>query len=314
VTGGAGFIGSHLVALLLERGWRVRVFDNLSGGDIENLPARFESANFIHGDIRDFPAVRRACEGVDFVFHLAAQVSVVESIRMPVLTGEINIGGTLNLLEAAASAGVRRVIFSSSCAVYGDAPEQPKHEGLPVAPLSPYAISKLTAEQFGEFYRLQRNLSVVSLRYFNVYGPGQNPRSDYAAAVPRFIAQALQGDVPVIFGTGDQTRDFVFVGDIALANLRAATASLPRSGLAVFNVGTGRSISVNELWERIAAITGVSPHVSHAPPRAGEVLHSRACTRCASEQLGFTPQTALDEGLALTVADFRRRSAGRSEP
>ncbi|HKB57170.1 MAG TPA: NAD-dependent epimerase/dehydratase family protein, partial [Lacunisphaera sp.] len=221
ITGGAGFIGSNLADLLLAKGWRVRVLDNLSSGNIANLPAGHQHLEFISGDIRDATTVRDACAGIDSVFHLAALVSVIESIKSPQLAKEINVDGTRNVFAGAAAAGVRRVVFSSSCAVYGDAPGDPQHEGLPPAPTSPYAATKLAGEtlaaQFGA-----RGLSVISLRYFNVYGPRQNPASDYAAVVPRFLDLALRRQAPTIYGDGEQIRDFIYVGDVARANLLAA--------------------------------------------------------------------------------------------
>lgn len=296
VTGGAGFIGSHLVDRLLREGWKVRVLDNLSTGHRANLPSSHERLEFQAGDIRETTTVHRACAGVEMVFHLAAQVSVIESIRDPRLTEEVNIGGTAGLFEAAAAAGVRRVVFSSSCAVYGDDPSLPKHEEMRTQPLSPYAVSKLAGENLGAEYAA-RGLSTTSLRYFNVYGPRQSPHSDYAAVVPRFIQFGQKGTGPVIYGDGEQTRDFVSVSDVVRANLRAALWPAPALQPAVFNVGTGQQTSINELWRLIAQATGCNRPATHAAAREGEVRHSYACIRRAREVLGFQAQRSREEGL-----------------
>ncbi|MDP2136581.1 MAG: SDR family oxidoreductase [Candidatus Didemnitutus sp.] len=296
VTGGAGFIGSHLVDLLLQEGWKVRVLDNLSTGNLANLPTGHERLDFSAGDLRDTAAVRRACAGVDLVFHLAAQVSVIDSIRDPRLTEEVNIGGTGDLFEAAAAAGVRRLVFSSSSAVYGDDPELPKQEEMRPQPLSPYAVSKLAGENLGVYY-VGRGLSTTSLRYFNVYGRRQNPHSEYAAVVPRFVQFGRQGTGPVIYGDGEQTRDFVHVSDVVRANLRAALWDAPAAQPAVFNVGTGQPTSINELWQLIARATGCNRPATHATARPGEIRHSYACTRRAREMLGFQPQLSREDGL-----------------
>lgn len=304
VTGGAGFIGSHLVDLLLLAGWKVRVLDNLSTGNLANLPAQHGRLEFIAADIRNANAVQHACAGVDTVFHLAAQVSVLESIREPRVTREVNVEGTAGLFGAAAAAGVRRVVFSSSCAVYGDDPAQPKKEDMPVAPLSPYATSKLAGEQLASRYSRQ-DLSIISLRYFNVYGPRQNPDSDYAAVVPRFIARALRGQAPMIYGDGGQTRDFLYVGDVARANLSAAELAGAPAAPALFNIGTGQATSVVELWRRIAAVIPLAPPPVYAAALPGEIRDSRADTTCARSVLGFTATTTLPQGLLATANALR---------
>lgn len=308
VTGGAGFIGSHLVDLLLQEGWQVRVLDNLSTGKLANLPAAHERLDCMAGDIRDPAAVRRACAGVEIVFHLAAQVSVMDSIRDPRHTEEVNIGGTAGLLGAAAAAGVHRLVFTSSCAVYGDDPSLPKQEEMRPMPQSPYAVSKLAGETLGAGFAA-RGLSVVSLRCFNVYGRRQSPHSDYAAVVPRFIQSGLQGTEPVIYGDGEQTRDFVCVHDVARANLRAALFTASASQPAIFNVGTGQQTSVNELWRLVGRATGCTLPAAHAPTRTGEVRHSFASTRRAREILGFQPLLTLEEGLTDMVTAQRLHSA-----
>lgn len=299
VTGGAGFIGSHLVRLLLARGWRVRVLDNFTSGRRENLPAAGPALEIMRGDIRDDLSVTAACAGAEVVFHFAALVSVAESLESPGLAGEINTRGTGRVFAAAAQAGVRRAVFSSSCAVYGSLSAGRQHEGLPAAPQSPYAATKLAGEQLAG--RAAPGLSVVCLRYFNVYGPGQSAKSDYAAVIPRFIDAARHGRAPLIFGDGEQTRDFIFVGDVALANFHAAqhTGALPVP--AVFNIGTGRSLSVNTLWREIARHFPGTPGPSYQSARAGEVRFSRADVSRARDWLDFTARTSLEDGLLATI-------------
>lgn len=300
VTGGAGFIGSHLARQLLAEGWRVRVIDNLSSGHVENLPAGIE---FIEGDIRAPALVDLACDGASAIFHLAAMVSVTASLAEPELARAINIDGTRHLLRAASRSGVSRFIFSSSCAVYGGG-EPVQHEQLPPAPLSPYAETKLQGEIFARDYASEE-LKIVCLRYFNIYGPGQNAASDYAAAVPRFIRLALRGEAPTIFGDGEQTRDFVYVEDIVRANILAAAGQhLPPAPL-VLNIGTGRATSINQLWGQIAELTGTAATPVYAPARSGEIRHSRAHTEKTRSMLGFESVRTLRDGLKSTIAALR---------
>lgn len=303
VTGGAGFIGSHLTAALLAEGMRVRVLDNLSSGNPANLAPVEARIDFRQGDIRSADDVRHAMQGVRYVFHLAALVSVVESIQKPALAEAINVIGTANVFAAAVQAGVERTVFSSSCALYGNTTVSPQHEALPPDPTSPYAAHKLAGERLAHELN-QAADRVVCLRYFNVYGPRQNPRSDYAAVIPKFLALALQKTAPTIYGDGEQTRDFVYVGDIVRANLRAATATFAHPGSRLFNIGSGAATSVNELWGMINRLTGQSVAPLHQPARSGEVRHSRASTRQTNEVLDFHPLTALPDGLARTAASL----------
>jgi UDP-glucose 4-epimerase len=299
ITGGAGFIGSHLAAHFQGQA-RVRVLDNLRTGHRRNLAGL--DVEFVAGSITDRAAVRAAMRGVERVFHLAALVSVPESVERPFDCVDANVTGLLNVLEEAAAAGVRRLCFSSSAAVYGDNPASPKREDLAPAPRSPYAITKLDGEYYCRLYAERGRLETVALRYFNVFGPRQDPGSAYAAAVPIFIREALAGRPLTIFGDGLQTRDFVFVRDVVAANVFAST----QPGLTgVFNVGSGGQITVLDLARRILAATGSRSEIRHAPERAGDVRHS-----CADigrlRAAGFQPEGRLEQGLAETIAYFRQ--------
>jgi nucleoside-diphosphate-sugar epimerase len=301
VTGGAGFIGSHVVRALLDAGAEVRVLDNFSTGARENLEGLDVEVRV--GDIRDAEACGRACEGVDVAFHLAAYISVPGSVADPVLADSINVTGAMNVLLAARDRGARRLVFSSSAAVYGDTPIVPTPEDTLPKPLSPYGLEKLYGEHLARLFFELYGLETVCLRYFNVYGPRQNPRSEYAAVIPKFIERLLAGQTPTIYGDGGQTRDFLFVEDVARANLLAAEAQ----GVAgeVFNVAGGSAISVNELAEALARAVGSSRAAEHGPARAGDIRHSCADTSKARRRLGFEPRFGLADGLARTVAFVR---------
>ncbi|HEX9370841.1 MAG TPA: NAD-dependent epimerase/dehydratase family protein [Roseiflexaceae bacterium] len=303
VTGGAGFIGSHLVEWLVEQGHRVRVLDNFSSGHPESLASVRGAIELVAGDIRDLAAVRAAARDVDLIVHLAAMVSVVQSIAEPLAAQAINAMGSLHVLEAARQAGVRRVVQASSCAVYGDAARLPIDEDTPPEPLSPYAATKLAAEQAGRLYSRLYGLEAVALRFFNVYGPRQDPASPYAAVVPRFVAALRGGQQPTIYGDGGQSRDFVFVGDVVRALWVAATA--PGIAGEVFNVGRGEARSVLDLAHTIGALLGVDVRPQFAPPRDGEVRHSRADVARFAERAGFRAATSLRAGLEATIADMR---------
>lgn len=296
VTGGAGFIGSHLVRHLEGRGWMVRVLDNLSTGSRANLGAA--AAELVVGDIRDPQAVEAAAQGAQVVFHLAAMISVPESMAHPTECYNANVIGSMHVLQAARQAGARRVVLSSSCAVYGDA-GAPVDESSPTSPISPYAASKLAMEQAAQMTSQAFGLSTVILRYFNVYGPRQAPDSPYAAAIPTFIGTMLSGQAPVILGDGRQTRDFVFVDDVARANLLAAEAEVEPG--AVFNVGSGRSVTIAELVAELRALFPGVPEASFGPARAGDIRYSAGRIERAGQALGYRPETALSDGLATTV-------------
>jgi nucleoside-diphosphate-sugar epimerase len=298
VTGGAGFIGSHLVELLVQRGCTVCVLDNFSSGSPARLAHFGPDVQVIQGDVRDPQALATAMQGAELVFHLAALVSVIQSVEQPAETFDVNLLGTLRVLEAARQNGARRVVLASTCAIYGDTASLPVRESDPPAPVSPYAASKLAAEEALKLYTRLHSLETVSLRFFNVYGPRQDPASPYAAVVPRFIAALRAGRQPTIFGDGLQTRDFVYVGDI-VAGLWAA-ATLPSVAGSVFNVGRGEETSVLDLAQTIGACLGVAVNPVFAPSRDGEVRRSRADVT-AFAAAGFQARTSLREGLALTV-------------
>ncbi|MBP1464306.1 GDP-mannose 4,6-dehydratase [Candidatus Chloroploca sp. M-50] len=300
VTGGAGFIGSHLVKLLVQQGHTVHVFDDLSSGRRERISGYGEAVQFTRGDVCDAEAVAAAMHRADLVFHLAAMVSVVESVEHPPQAYATNVLGTVHVLEAARRHGVQRVVQASTCAVYGNTEQLPVSEQTPVQPLSPYASTKLAAEQAGQLYHHLYGLATVALRFFNVYGPGQDPASPYAAVVPRFVAALRAGEQPRIFGDGLQSRDFVFVGDIVQALWTAARSDHVAGG--VFNVGTGRQASVGELAALIGAALQVKVEPIFLPPRAGEVRHSRADVTLFAERTGYHATTTLAEGLNATVA------------
>lgn len=306
ITGAAGFIGHHLAIAWRRRGAAVVILDNLRTGKRENLAeihraAGDEHLTFIEGSITDRDAVKRAAEGCSVVHHLAAMVSVPESVARPEECVEINVNGTLNVLEAARRNGAERVVFASSSAVYGDDPRSPKTEDMTPAPLTPYGITKLDGEFYLRMYANLHGVPTVSLRFFNVFGPRQDPKSVYAAAVPIFIDRAAKGAPITIFGDGSATRDFVFVGDVCEANILAATSPAVGRG-EVFNVAQGGIITIQGLAEAVRRTVGSASPIEHAPERAGDIKHSRASIARITESLGFTPAVSLDEGLRRAVA------------
>jgi UDP-glucose 4-epimerase len=303
VTGGAGFIGSHLAARLVDQGGAVRVFDDFSTGKRDNLEAVGDRIDLIEGDLRDPDAVRRAVAGARVIFHQAALSSVQRSVEDPRTTLDVNLSGTLNVLQAAREAGCQRVVFASSAAVYGDAPGLPKTETMAPRPLSPYAISKLAGEQLCSVFTHVHGLETVALRYFNVFGPRQDPSSPYSGVISRFLLALQTGAPPVIFGDGVQSRDFVYVDDVVAANLLAAEA--PAAAGRVFNIATGRAVSLNHLLRTLATLTGTEPRAHHEPARPGDIRHSLADIGAAKKTLGYAAEVALEDGLARTVAAFR---------
>jgi UDP-glucose 4-epimerase len=302
VTGGAGFIGSNLVEALLERGDTVRVLDNLSTGKRENLLPFGDRIEFIEGDIRSYHIVHEAVRGADYVLHQAALPSVPRSIADPITTHEVNTNGTLNILNAAKDLGVRRVVFASSSSIYGNNPELPKHEGMLPDPLSPYAVSKLTGEKYMQVFHALYGLETVSLRYFNVFGPRQDPKSQYSAVIPKFITAALAGREAIVYGDGEQTRDFTYVRNVVEANLLAC--STPGIGGAVMNIACHDRISLNTLTSMIASMTGGTFTAQHHPARLGDVKHSFASIDRARQLLEYQPSVAFGEGLRSTVAYY----------
>lgn len=304
VTGGAGFIGSHLVDALLARGARVRVLDDLSTGRRENLADAGDRVELIEGDIRDAAACRQAFAGAAVVFHQAALGSVPRSLADPASTLAVNVAGTAQVLAAAHQAGVRRVVYASSSSVYGDSPVRPAREGAEGSPLSPYALSKATGEQVAALFSRCYGQEAIGLRYFNVYGPRQNPAGPYAAVVPRFFAACLAGEAPVIYGDGEQTREFTYVGDAVNANLLAAAAPSSACGRA-YNVAGGSPASVLQLAERIRELAGAGREPRHEPPRAGEPRHSKADLAAAQAAFGYRAETPLARGLQSCLAYYR---------
>ena len=307
VTGGAGFIGSHIVSALLLRGASVRVLDNFSSGKPENLEAVAQGAGqrleVIPGDLRDPAAVAGAVRGVDAIFHEAAFVSVPESMDKPGECFEVNVGGTCLLFEAARKAGVRRVVIASSAAVYGDSDRLPLTETEPARPLSPYAASKSADELYAAMYTQAFGLEVAALRYFNVFGPRQRPDSMYAAAVPIFIRRRLDGKPVTVFGDGMQTRDLIFVGDVARANLLAAEN--PAAAGQVFNVCSGRATTILDLLRVIDELYPGSPAPVFAGPRPGDIYRSLGDPARAQQVLGFCAETSLADGLKATLEWMR---------
>jgi len=308
VTGGAGFIGSNLVEALLARGASVRVLDDFSTGKRENLASLEGDLEVVEGDVRDYRAVRRAVEGVEAIFHEAALPSVARSIDDPVGSNDVNVRGTLQVILAARAAGVRRVVYASSSSVYGDAPNLPKAETMAPSPLSPYAVQKLAGELYARIALGLFGVEVLSLRYFNVFGPRQDPEGEYAAVIPRFALAALSGKSPTIFGDGRQSRDFTYVANVVEANLRALEA--PREAVGeVFNVGSGERHTLLDLVRALGKIAGRPEFAArHGPARAGDVRHSQASIEKARAILGYEPRVSFEEGLERTLAWFRSRT------
>jgi len=303
VTGGAGFIGSHLSETLAARGHKVRILDDFSSGREENLAGFAGQVQVIRGDIREPNTVRQAIQGTDWVFHLAAAASVPRSIDDPEGIHQINVTGTLNVLVAARDAGVKRLVYAASSSAYGDSPVSPKHEDLPTDTRSPYAASKVAGEDYCRAFHRVYGLETVCLRYFNVFGPRQDPDSPYAAVVPLFVRALLDGRSPVIFGDGRQTRDFTYVANVVEANLLAAEAADAPG--CIINAACGDEYSINDLLEKIGRLLQLVPNPTLVPPRPGDVRHSRADIGKARRLLGFEPTVSFQEGLERTVSWYR---------
>ena len=303
VTGGAGFIGSHLVDRLCREGHRVRVLDNFATGRRENLAAMPDGVELVEGDVRSYEQVHRCVSGCELVFHEAAVPSVPRSVRDPLTSHAANVTGTLNVLLSARDEGVRRVVFASSSSAYGANRELPAREQTPALPISPYAVGKLAAEGYCRAFFEVYGLETVALRYFNIFGPRQDPLSEYAAVIPRFITSMLEGRPPVVYGDGEQSRDFTYVDNAVAANLLAADAE----GVAgqTFNIACGGTISLNALLEELGEITGTGIAAVHEEPRPGDVRNSLADISRAREALGYEPAIDLREGLSRTVDSLR---------
>jgi UDP-glucose 4-epimerase len=305
VTGGAGFIGSHIVDALVASGARVTVIDDLSTGKEANLAAVADNIEFIQGSINDMDLLKRTFNGAYAVFHEAAIASVPQSIAFPEETRSVNVGGTLNVFKAAQEAGVDRVIYATSSAVYGDDPVMPKNETIKTCPISPYGEHKLQNEIDAHGIFASKGLKTIGLRYFNVFGPRQNPFSEYSAVIPKFIALMKKGTAPSIYGDGLQTRDFIYVADVVAANLAALEAE---NGFGeVFNVATGGRISLNDLVDKINGILKSSFQASHLPVKQGDIKDSYADVSKAAGVLGFRAKTTFEDGLAATVRSLEVR-------
>lgn len=308
VTGGAGFIGSHIAEALLDHGESVCVFDNLATGRETNLAVLKERAQFIQGDLRDFDAVKATMKGVEVVFHQGALASVPRSIVDPVSSLETNINGTQNVLLAARDAGVRRVVFASSSSVYGNTPTLSKREDMPTDPMSPYAVQKLTGELLCKVFTPIYGLETVALRYFNVFGPRQDPASEYAAVIPRFLTALIEGKRPIVFGDGEQTRDFTYIKNVVQANLLAASS--PDAVGQAINIGCGEQISLNSVLRIAGELLGVTVDAEYREPRPGDVRDSRADISLARHLLDYKPVVGFREGLAATLDALRANLHG----
>ncbi|RJP17078.1 MAG: SDR family oxidoreductase [Candidatus Abyssobacteria bacterium SURF_5] len=308
VTGGAGFIGSHIVKHLVDRGEKVRVVDNFFTGSMKNLEEVRDRIELIEGDIRDPALMRRAMQGVNSCLHQAALPSVPRSIEDPLTSHDINVNGTLVTLLAAREAGIRRFVYASSSSVYGDLPVLPKKEDMPTRPLSPYAIEKLAGEMYTRVFYSLYNLPTVALRYFNVFGPRQDPASPYAAVIPIFIS-AMNGGVPAtIHGDGEQSRDFCYVDNVVAANLLACTAPASKVAGKTFNIACGKRHTINDLVKGLNEALSKQIDPIHVAPRNGDVRDSIADITLARSELGYEPRVEFDEGLRRTVEWFRPKS------
>lgn len=304
VTGGAGFIGSHLTRELVQRGHDVAVLDNLSTGKKENLADILENIRFVEGSITDLDTVMECCAGVDCVFHQAALPSVPRSVKDPITSDEHNIGGTLRVFWGAHQNGVRRVVYASSSSVYGNTKELPKHEGMQSRPMSPYAVNKRVSELYGSVFDDLYGLSTIGLRYFNVFGPRQDPNSQYAAVVPKFITRFLDGKAPIIHGDGLQSRDFTFIANVVEANIAACHAPGDAGGRP-YNVALGGRITVKDLCLKIRDLVGCEIEPEYESARSGDVRHSQADVKAARDNLDYQGSVDLDEGLRRTVQWYK---------
>lgn len=305
ITGIGGFIGSSIARAVLDRGGKVCGVDNFSTGKRENIREILDQIEFCEADILDLAAMRSACAGVDFVFHEAAIPSVPKSVQDPLGSNQANIDGTVNVLIAARDAKVKRVIYAASSSAYGDTPTLPKHEEMKPDPISPYAVAKLASERYmTSFYRCY-GLETISLRYFNIFGPRQDPSSPYSGVLAKFITSMLRGEQPTIFGDGEQSRDFTYIDNAVAANLLACEAPSAEVAGKVFNVATGRRATLNETFQLLQKLTGYSGRVKYGPERGGDIKHSLADISRAESALGYKPKVDFEEGLRHTVEWYR---------
>ena len=299
VTGGSGFIGSNIAHELVRRGEKVRILDNFSTGNRKNISDIRDDIELIEADIRDLESVLHAVKGVDFVLHQAALPSVARSVSEPITSNEVNASGTLNMLVAARDAGVKRFVFAASSSVYGDTPELPKREDMVPRPLSPYAVTKLLGEHYCRIFYNLYGLGTVSLRYFNVFGPGQDPSSQYSAAIPKFITATIKDESITVYGDGEQSRDFTYVQNVVNANLLACEA--PNAGGAFMNIACGNGTTLNQLISSIERELDIKANIVYTDPKPGDVKHSIADISKAKELIGYEPVIGFDDGLAETV-------------
>jgi UDP-glucose 4-epimerase len=310
VTGIAGFVGSSIARALLEQGDQVRGVDNLSTGKRENIADILSRIEFHEADLLDLDAMRKACAGAEWLFHQAAIPSVPKSVTDPLGSNRANVDGTVNLLVAARHARVRRVLYAASSSAYGDTPTLPKHEEMAPNPISPYAVAKLASEHYMvSFYRCY-GLETVSLRYFNIFGPRQDPTSPYSGVLAKFITQMLHGEQPTIFGDGTQSRDFTYVDNAVEANLRAARAPAAKVAGRVFNVATGIRVDLNHTFSLLRALTHYSGSVNYGPEREGDIKHSLADISRAEQAFGYRPKVNFEEGLRQTVDWYKKQESG----
>jgi nucleoside-diphosphate-sugar epimerase len=304
ITGGAGFIGSHIGAALVAQGDEVRVLDDLSTGHESNVEAIGKDVDFVRGSVTDPDVVARAVDGCDYVFHEAALASVPRSVKFPVQSNEANVTGTLNVLVAARDAGVKRLVYAASSSAYGDTEVLPKVEDMPVRPKSPYAVAKLAGEHYVSAFAQCYGMQTLSIRYFNVFGPRQDPDSPYAAVIPLFASALIAGKAPTIHGDGEQSRDFTYIDNVVSANLKALTA--PSLSGEVVNVALGRRTTLNELYAMLQKVIGSDVAAEYGPPREGDVRHSEASIERAVELLGYETLVSVEDGVQRTVDWYRQ--------
>jgi nucleoside-diphosphate-sugar epimerase len=303
VTGGAGFIGSNMVDELVRRGASVTVLDDLSAGKENNLAGVRDKIDFHRGSITDLETVQKACAGADFVIHLAARTSVPRSVKDPIESNRVNIDGTLNVLVAARDAKVRRVVYAASSSAYGETPTLPKVESMQPAPISPYGVTKYVGELYAQVFGRVYGLENACVRYFNVFGPRQDPTSQYSGVMSRFMLAVLEGQIPVVYGDGEQSRDFTFIANVVDETLRACEAQ-GASGM-VFNGGTGARITLNQVLQQLRQITGAEINAQYDPPRNGDIRDSQADISLARKVLGYEPKVNFEEGLRQTWAWYK---------
>jgi len=309
VTGGAGFIGCNLVRHILAKGHDVAVLDDFSTGKRENLAGVLDSVELIEGDIRDRSAVDRAVAGCEAIFHQAALASVPRSVADPLRSHDVNVNGTIVLLEAARAAGVKRIIFAASSSAYGNQAESPKHEGMVPAPISPYAASKLAGECYMRGYAAVYGLETICLRYFNVFGPYQDPEGPYAAVIPAFVGRLLKNEPPIVYGDGEQTRDFCYIDNVCQANWLAAQAPAGACNGQAINIACNRRISLNQILKQLKELLGINIEAVYQASRPGDVKHSLADIGLAGATIGYEPTIYFAEGLASAIGWYRENLA-----